>query len=87
MARLKTCIDRDNIDISKLFKDQGLEMNQEVNLAFFIHFINQIDPSMSAADIQNLYKEFDANSDGIVLFSQIYKGICKIAEIVPIEAE
>lgn len=51
MARLKTCIDRDNIDISKLFKDQGLEMNQEVNLAFFIHFINQIDPSMSAADI------------------------------------
>jgi Ca2+-binding EF-hand superfamily protein len=87
MNRLKKCVDKDNLDINQLFMENTKEENKCLNFSTFAQFILKIDPSCNNEEIKCLFNLFDPNSDGKIIQSELQKGICKMAEIVPLEKE
>jgi Ca2+-binding EF-hand superfamily protein len=63
------------------------QKNKCLNFSTFAEFILKIDPSCNNDEIKCLFNVFDLNSDGKISQSELQKGICKIAEIVPLEKE
>jgi hypothetical protein len=82
--RLKKCVDKNNLDINQLFMENTKEKNKCFNFSTFVQFVLQIDPSCNNDEIKCLFNVFDLNSDGKISLSELQKGICNIAEIVPL---
>lgn len=86
-TRLKIQIDSRNIDISKLLQDIKLNKSDKLSFAEFGKIIHGIYENASEKELRFMYQEFNVNQNESITFEEFSRGMCKIAEIVPMEAE
>lgn len=86
-TRLKIQIDSRNIDISKLLQDIKLNKSDKLSFAEFSKIIHGIYENASEKELRFMYQEFNVNQNESITFEEFSRGMCKIAEIVPMEAE
>ena len=85
LIKLRNIMDAKNINIPNLIKSTGLQKNDELNENTFGKLILIIDNNISQQDIYSLFRDFDTSGEGKLTLNEAFKGLCKIAEIVPME--
>ena len=86
-TRLKIQIDSKNIDISGLLHSIKLNKNDKLSFPEFAKIISSIIEKVNESELKFMYNEFNVNQNEFITFEDFSRGMCKIAEIVPMEAE
>jgi hypothetical protein len=87
LVKLKLLFEGSNVDVCKFMLSQGHQMRDSLDIQAFGSLILKIDPTASPVEIRFLFNEFDFNSTKLILFEHAYRGLCKIAETIPIMEE
>lgn len=69
LSRLRNLIESKNIDIGKVYQSKNLNKPELMEIDEFAKLISHIDQSISKADMQILFKEFDTNGDGKITYN------------------
>ena len=84
-TRLKITIDQKNIDVNQFLHNLKLSKNDPLDVGMFGKIIHMIDENISEKELQFLYREFNTNFNDAITFDELSRGLCKIAEIVPMD--
>lgn len=84
-TRLKISIDQKNIDVNSFLQSIKMGKADPLDISIFAKIIHDIEANVSEKETQFLYTEFNTHQSGILTFEDLSKGLCKIAEIVPMD--
>ena len=64
-----------------------MSKSDNLEMGVFAKIIHNIDGNVSERELKFLYSEFNTNQSATITFEDLSKGLCKIAEIVPMDEE
>jgi Ca2+-binding EF-hand superfamily protein len=86
-TRLKLTMDSKGMDVSKVLQSMKFSKSDVIPPNTFAKIIHNFDDSVSERELEFLYREFNTSNGSPITFDDVTRGLCKIAEIVPMEEE